>query len=508
MLELQNVTLRLKKNDRVLIDDFSFTLQSRDKAVIIGEEGDGKSTLLKWIADPDAVGGYCECAGSAVKKGVCVYLPQFTPRDVAEKTVAEVFEGTKIYPHTKLLRGLGIAPEKLADSQRFGSLSGGEQVKLRLIRLLMDEPDILLLDEPTNDLDIETLVWLERFLQQDSRPVLYVSHDETLIERTANVIIHLEQLQGKTKSRVSVIRGPYRDYLADRESRFAHQAQVARKQREDHARQMEKFRRIRDSVDRAQETISRADPAGGRLLKKKMHAVQSMGRRFEREQANFTEFPESEDAILASFDEAVTLPAGKTVLELPDTRLEIGGRLLAENVRLTVRGGEHIGITGRNGAGKSTLLRLIREKLNDRKDLNVGYMPQNYAELLDPDRSPVDFLAPDGKKEAVTRARTYLGSMRFTRPEMTGKIGELSGGQQAKILLLGMVLSGVNVLLLDEPTRNFSPLSGPVVRAALAGFGGTIICVSHDRKFLREVCGGILELTEAGLVSLDPDELG
>ena len=508
MLEIQNVTLRLKRNDRILIEDFSFTLQSRDKAVIIGEEGDGKSTLLQWIANPDAVRGYCECAGTAVKKGVCAYLPQFTPRDVAERSVAEVFDGTKIYMHTKMLRGLGIAPENLNDPQRFGSLSGGEQVKLRLIRLLLDEPDILLLDEPTNDLDIETLIWLERFLLQDSRPVLYVSHDETLIERTANVIIHMEQLQQKTKSRVSVIRAPYREYLAARESLFAHQTQVARKQRENHARQMEKFRRIRDSVNHAQATISRSDPAGGRLLKKKMHAVQSMGRRFEREEANFTDFPESENAILSSFDESVSLPAGKTVLELPDTRLEIGGRLLAEHVHLTVHGGEHLGITGRNGAGKSTLLRLIRDRLSGRTDLHVGYMPQNYAELLDSARSPVDFLAPDGKKEAVTRARTYLGSMRFTRAEMTGRIGDLSGGQQAKILLLRMVLSGANVLLLDEPTRNFSPLSGPVVRAALAGFGGTVICVSHDRKFLREICGEICELTESGLILLDPDALG
>ena len=505
MLELQNVTLRLKKNDRVLIENFSFTLQSRDKAVIIGEEGDGKSTLLQWIADPGAVRGYCECAGSAVKKGVCAYLPQFTPRALAERTVAEVFDGTEAYLHAKLLRGLGIAPEKLAGPQRFGSLSGGEQVKLRLIRLLLEEPDILLLDEPTNDLDIETLTWLERFLRQDVRPVLFVSHDETLIERTANVIIHMEQLQQKSKSRVSVIRAPYREYLAARESRFAHQAQVARKQREDHARQMEKYRRVRDSVDHAQATISRADPAGGRLLKKKMHAVQSMGRRFEREEAAFTEFPESEDAILASFDEAVSLPAGKTVLDLPDTRLGVGGLTLAEHVRLKVCGGEHLGITGRNGAGKSTLLRLIWDRLRDRPDLNVGYMPQNYAELLDAGRSPVEFLAPDGKKEAVTRARTYLGSMRFTRPEMTGRIGDLSGGQQAKLLLLRMVLSGANVLLLDEPTRNFSPLSGPVVRAALAGFGGTIISVSHDRKFLREVCDELRELTGSGLVSLDPD---
>src|SRR5699024_265192 len=147
-------------------------------------------------------------------------------------------------------------------------------------------PDVLLLDEPTNDLDIGALRWLETFLAQSRLPVLFISHDETLIERTANVILHLEQLVRKTQCRISVARCPYQAYLAHRRTTFDHQEQVARKQRSDYDRQMEKWRQIHDRVEHEQRAISRQDPGGGRLLKKKMHAVQSMGKRFEREKEN------------------------------------------------------------------------------------------------------------------------------------------------------------------------------------------------------------------------------
>ena len=118
--------------------------------------------------------------------------------------------------------------------------------------------------------------------------------------------------------------------------------------------------------------------------------------------------------------------------------------------------------------------------------------------------APVDYLAPSGKKEEVTQARTYLGSMKYTREEMLHPIRELSGGQKAKVLLLKLSMSGANVLILDEPTRNFSPLSGPVIRRMLRDFPGAIISVSHDRKYLSEVCDRILLLNPEGLTEEEP----
>lgn len=130
-------------------------------------------------------------------------------------------------------------------------------------------------------------------------------------------------------------------------------------------------------------------------------------------------------------------------------------------------------------------------------------MPQNYEELLELSMSPVEYLAETGDKEEETRIRTYLGSLKYTPEEMDHAISELSGGQKAKILLLKMSLSGANVLILDEPTRNFSPLSNPVIREILSEYQGAIISISHDRKYIRQVCDIVYELTEEGLQTLE-----
>ena len=193
------------------------------------------------------------------------------------------------------------------------------------------------------------------------------------------------------------------------------------------------------------------------------------------------------------------MPAGKTVLEYELSQLTVEDRVLARDIFLRIKGPEKVCIIGRNGCGKTTLLRKIAEELLKRKDIKASYMPQNYEELLNFDLTPVEFLSEIGDKEETSRIRTYLGSMKYTPDEMLHKIGDLSGGQKAKLLLLKMSMSGSDVLILDEPTRNFSPLSGPVIRDMLKGFGGTIITISHDRKYIKEVAEVVYELTESGL---------
>ena len=506
MLELKNITVNLKNDGRYIADDFTFALNRGEKAVIIGEEGNGKSTLLKFIYERELVEEYCDCSGEVISKGKMAYLPQIMEADCGALSLAEYFESSEYYMHTDILAKLGLSMDFILSDQKLATLSGGEKVKVQLARLLMEEPDILLLDEPTNDLDISTLRWLETFIAGSRLPVLYISHDETLIENTANVIIHMEQIVRKTKCRISVARCSYREYLSRRRSLFAHQEQVAQKQRDDYEKQMEKWRRIYNRVDHEQEVISRQNPGAGRLLKKKMHSVLSTGRRFEREKENFLDFPQEEEAILAKFDEFIHLPSGKTVLDFSSEKLCIGERVLSRNLRLSVFGNEHIGIIGRNGAGKSTLLKMLWDELKDRCDITAAFMPQDYAKVLDFDKTPIQYLAENYTKADMTKARTYMGGMKFTHEEMTGKIGSLSGGQKAKILFLDMVLHRADVLLLDEPTRNFSPLSNPVVRAALHNFGGAVISVSHDRKYLDEVCDKVYELRESGLIPIDGRE--
>ena len=145
------------------------------------------------------------------------------------------------------------------------------------------------------------------------------------------------------------------------------------------------------------------------------------------------------------------------------------------------------------------MLKEIADQLLNREDLHVGYMPQNYEELLDLSQTPVEFLTVSGDKEERDRISTYLGSMKYTADEMRHAVRELSGGQKAKLLLLRMSMQQCDVLILDEPTRNFSPLSLPVIRRMLEEFPGAIISVSHDRKYIDEVCEEVYELAKDGL---------
>ena len=336
-------------------------------------------------------------------------------------------------------------------------------------------------------------------------PVLYVSHDEALLSRTANLIVHLERLHRRTTPRCTVARGGYQAYMEQREAAFHRQEQLSRKEHAEFDAKMEKFRQIRSKVEHQQNTISRQDPSGGRLLKKKMHAVQSMGRRFEKEREDLTPMPVWEQAILTAFDpERSAVPSGKAVLRLDLQRLTAGDRVLSEGVRLWVTGPEKVGIIAPNGAGKSTLLRRVAEELLQRPDIRAAYMAQDYREQLLGDLTPVELLSPSGRKEDVTRARTLLGAMKYKTEEMEHPAEGLSGGQRAKLLFLSMVLQGSNVLILDEPTRNFSPLSAPVIRGVLSAFPGAIISVSHDRLYLAQVCDRLLALTPQGLI---PTEL-
>lgn len=507
MLQLRNITMSMKKDLRELLRDFTFTLNPGDRAAVIGEEGNGKSTLLKLIYDESLVEGYAEWSGSIQKDGMILgYLSQeLTPED-RDRTAYEfcceepAFLESSPGEIADAAAKLRFPIELLYSDRKMGTFSGGEKVKIRMAMLTLRRPDCYLLDEPSNDLDIGTLEWLEGFIRDCPAPVLYISHDEALLENTANVIVHIEQLRRKTLPRWTVSRMGYRRYVDERLSKFSHQEQVARKEREEEKKQQERFRQIYQKVEHQQSSITRQDPHGGRLLKKKMKAVKSMEHRFDREHAEMTELPDSEDAILVGFGKGTEIPAGKTVLDFFLPTLETEEGMLSQNIRLYVRGPEHVGIIGRNGAGKTTLLRQIAAELLPRRDLRAAYMPQDYGETVDGSLTPVEFLANSAEKSELTRVKTYLGSMKYTPEECGHSIAELSGGQKAKLFFLKMILDGNNVLVLDEPTRNFSPLSGPVIRGILRDFEGCIISVSHDRKYLGEACGTLYELDRGGLV--------
>ncbi len=510
MLQIKDLTITHRKDLRIILEKFDLTLNDGDKAVIIGEEGNGKSTLMKWIYDPALTEDYTECEGERVMAGeVPGYLPQELPEADRAKTVYEYFSEAGLFFDTtpaelsELAAKFRVPTDFFYSDQKMGSLSGGEKVKAVLMRILMDRPTVLLLDEPSNDIDINTLELLEKIINEWEHIVLFISHDETLIENTANTVIHIEQIMRKTKSRYTVVRDDYRHYLERRAADYTRQEQQALNDRRKKKIRDEKFNRVYNSVEGALSNISKGARDGiGKNLKDKMHTVKAMGKRFEKEDENMTEMPEQEEAIyfrLGSKDAG--MPAGKTVIEysLDELKTPDGTKVLSRNIGLKIRGPEKICIVGANGAGKTTLLKLMAEELLARSDIRAQYMPQNYEDLLDLDATPVEYLDDTGDKAVRTRIRTFLGSLKYTADEMDHPIRELSGGQKAKVLLLKMSLSDANVLILDEPTRNFSPLSGPVIRRMIASFPGAVISISHDRKYIAEVCTRICELTAEGL---------
>ncbi len=492
MFEVKNLTI--VHDDKMIIENLSFTLNQNDKLAIIGEEGNGKSTLLKALL---GICDYATVTGSINNHGFTIgYLKQ-NQENVEQKVFSYLFETQEDYYEKskflyKYLHALQMNDEIL--EQNYATLSGGEKVKIGLLKLFLEDTTIYFLDEPTNDLDMETLEWLEKFILSTNKPILYVSHDETLLSKTANKILHLEQVKHKKECKHTLLNIDYDTYVETRLKSLAKQTQVAQNEKREFKKSQEKLNKIMQTVEHQQETISRQNPHEAKVLKKKMHTLKAQEKKLNEKE--LTEIPDVEENIDLFF-EPVFIPKSKSVLHLDLPVLKVNEKVLAKDVRLDVIGNAHVCIMGKNGVGKTTLLSHIYEILKEREDIRVGYMPQDYSLVFGNFQTVLEFL--DEEEIDKTKARMYLGNLNFTREEMEGKLEDLSNGSKAKLILLKLVLSKCNVLLLDEPTRNVSPLSNPVIRKSLCEFTGCIISVSHDRKYISEVAQEVYVLTSNGL---------
>ena len=496
MLKIDKLTITTHKG-RVLLKDFSFVLNDNDKIALIGEEGNGKSTILKIIAGID-VSNYVSYTGNIYSDGKIGYLSQQIENEDLNQDVLSYIDNDIDYNHLySLAISIGIN-KSLFDNRILSTLSGGEKVKIALLKVLYHHPDILLLDEPTNDLDIKTLLWLEEFINNSDLPIIFISHDETLLENCATGILHLEQLKRKTECHMTYSGTNYLEYKKYRSDLIDRTNMIAKKEKQEFNKQLDKWRKIYQKVDHAQKTVSRQDPSTGRLLKKKMHAVKSLQRNLDIKKENLTKKYEPEEAIDIFFED-VDINPNKVILDLNLDELKIENHLLSKDIHLKVLGNDKICIIGDNGVGKTTLMKIIINKLKNKSEIKVGYMPQNYYEVMDYDITPVDYLWDGYSIKDKAKVQSYLGALKFTTEEMTHNISELSQGQKCKILLIKMILDKCDVLLLDEPSRNLSPLSNPKVREILNKYKGCIISISHDRKYIDEVVDKVYELNKNGL---------
>ena len=508
MIQIHKLTITHNKDLRNLVSDLTMVIREGEKVAIIGEEGNGKSTLLQTLMGKQPL-DFTISGRIHSDFGPYSYIPQSLPADLKTLSLHDYFfSGQDNLDYSRVYRfaeELQFDSDRFASNQEIGSLSGGEALKIQLIHELAKPFEILFLDEPSNDLDLETVDWLKSKIQKMRQTVIFISHDEDFLSQTADTIIHLRLVKHRKEAETLVEHLDYDRYSAQRKANFARQSQQATNDQRAYDKTMEKHRRVKQNVENALRNTK--NDVAGRLLAKKMKNVLSQEKRYEKAAQFMTQKPLEEEQIQLFFSDIQPLAASKVLLRLENETLSIGERVLAQGLQLTVRGQEKIGIIGPNGVGKSTLLGKLQQLLSDKREISLGFMPQDYQETLNLDLSPVEFLSQTGHKEGLQKIQSHLASLNFSYPEMHHQIRSLSGGQQGKLLLLNLVLRKPNFLLLDEPTRNFSPTSQPEIRKLFANYPGGLVTVSHDRRFLKEVCTNIYRLTEHGLEVVDLQDL-
>ena len=505
----------------IIIEDVSFGVEKGDRIGIVGPNGSGKTTLLSIIAgdlEPssgniylrnDMTIGYLRQKNHFFSDGTVIREAEKTFEHFfrMEKEIEELQE--KISDHTRpdfdrslaaytvlieeyekqggytyrselaaVLRAMGFTEED--QQKKIDVLSGGERTRLALACMLLRKPDILILDEPTNHLDLRMLAWLETYLKNYQGTLLVVSHDRYFLDRIVKKIF---DMSGGT---LTAYTGNYSEFLVKKEERMEALRREYEKQQAEIARQEEMIRRFRQHG--TEHLAKRARSREKRLA-----------------QLDIKDRPAAEQSRMKLGFES-NYKSGGEVLVCEDLAKSYGDRQLFSNVSLDVRKGEKICIIGDNGIGKTTLLRILMgiEK-PDRGYLKVGYnVDFGYYDqgqrLLDDNETVLGEMKNAYHLYTDTEMRSLLGRFLFRGDDVFKMVGDISGGEKAKLSLLKLMLSGANTLVLDEPTNHLDIESKEVVEDALLEFGGTLIIVSHDRYLLTRIPDRILELTENGIV--------
>ena len=488
-----NTNIEIKtESGRSIVAPVSLNINHNDKIALIGEEGNGKSSFLNALLgeNPDNMIMTRSISNPNIIFGV---IRQSLNTTVLNQSINEyIFEDSwEQYGEFTQLFHEFLPYSNLEDCDRLiASFSNGERLRIQVIKLLLQDVDCYLLDEPTNDLDMDALLWFEEWLLKQEKPILMVSHDLRLIENFANKIVHFEQIKRKTKSVVTVYTGTYESYMTYRNAHIAHQNNSYQTRLREKKKQEKRWRELYHNVSNVLQATKGNNPSKGRLLKKKMNVVKSMKVRMDQEDIGSKH--EFESGITLRFDTMEKIHH-KLVVDLDLAKLEVAGKVLATNIQLQMYSKDKIAIIGRNGVGKSTLLKYIAEHYP------VSVMHQDYSLNLNYDHSTIENLWLDGKKETLTLITTRLGNLNFTESEMHALVGNLSGGQKAKVSLLKCVLENSSILLLDEPTRNLSPLSVDVIYDMVKDFPGAILAITHDRAFIDAAFSDVLLMDESGL---------
>lgn len=486
-----------------LLENLTFEIQEGECVAILGRNGCGKTTLFNILTgqmDYDSGEVY---VNPNKKLGLISQIPRFpegfTVEDVLRSAFADIlrvrqkmelleremangatdaqlreydaltnrFQTGGGYDMDvevdKICNGLGITPEQR--SQEFSSLSGGEKTRVNLARLLLEKTDILLLDEPTNHLDLNSVEWLEQYINTFKGTVLTISHDRYFIDQVADRVIEI------TEGHAEFYSGNYSFYMDEKQARFDLQLKQ-------YEQEQAKLRQLGYTVERM-----KGWGINNRTLYRRAMSIQHRMERIRK-----TEKPKKERTMKASFGEKEF--SGDIVFKMKNVSKSFGDRVLFSDVNLTVEGGERIALLGDNGTGKTTFIRCLlgdedcAGKIQFGPTVKFGYLPQ-IIHFDHPERSLYDTMLYE-KNCTPQTARDRLGAFLFQGEDVFKQVGNLSGGEQSRLRLCMLMDEKINLLILDEPTNHLDIASREWVEAAIEEFEGVLLFVSHDRYFIEK----------------------
>ena len=517
MIILQANKIERSFAGEVLFDNISLQVDERDRIALVGKNGAGKSTLLKiLVGEEEPTSGEINkkrdlslsylAQDSRFESSNTIYdemLHVFDDLRKTEKTLrqmelemgektgadldklmqdydrlSEEFRQAGSFTYEADIRAIlnGFKFDESMWQMKIEELSGGQNTRLALAKMLLEKPNLLVLDEPTNHLDIETIAWLENYLVNYSGALLIVSHDRYFLDKVATITLDL------TKHSLDRYVGNYSSFVEQKEQKLLTEAKNYEKQ---------------------QKEIAALEDFVNRNLVRASTTKRAQSRRKQLEKMERLDKPEAgtKSAHMTFHSDKAS---GNVVLTVEEAAVGYDDQILSEPINLDIRKMNAVAIVGPNGIGKSTLIKsivgqipFIKGEARFGANVEVGYYDQTQSKLT-PHNSVLDELWNDFKLTPEVEIRNRLGAFLFSGDDVKKTVGMLSGGERARLLLAKLSMENNNFLILDEPTNHLDIDSKEVLENALIDFDGTLLFVSHDRYFINRVATQVLELSEEG----------
>lgn len=522
MIEIELNKIKKNYGLKNILDGFSLELKTGERVALIGQNGSGKSTILKIIAKQESVDSGTINIRNGAKIGILNQIYENEKEDISvEKFLYKSFEeilkvekelnkletqmSTEVNADKleKIINEYGRMQERFSLmggyeiqerfnkicsrfyinkellKQSYNLLSGGEKTRVNLAKLLLTQPEILLLDEPTNHLDIHSLEFLEELILKYKGTVLIVSHDRYFLDKVINKTVLLEN--GKE----NIYYGNYSYFLKEDERRTLAQF-------ENYKNQQKQIEKMKESILTLRKF---GDLAGNEMFFKRAKNIE---KRLEK-----MEIIDRVDLNKKSLDLKFNIKkrSGNDVLKLENVEKKFDQKVIFKDANLTLNYGEKAALIGKNGSGKSTLIKMIlgqdtnfQGELKLGTSIKIGYISQNII-FEDNEKTVLDYFL-EGNNLSETEARSKLAKYGFRQENAFKRIGKLSGGEKVRIILMKLIQKDINFLILDEPTNHIDIDTREILEEALKEYKGTVLFVSHDRFFINAIANRVLNIED------------